>query len=239
MLLKLSLKKNHRANPGGFYMNQKNRISLIFLCLALNLSVAHAAIETQTPATPANFITEYRKAKNEALPMSQRWTALIKATDLATGDDFNKVMAFADSKEWYLRNASLVALDKSGNDMVYDQAKKLVTDKALVVRSAAVDILSRLNNNEIKQIFSTELEKKYNFNGKSSLWIRKQMMSHLIKNPKKSEKDFFVKYLYDQDIEVAALSTHALEKITDIRFSGKNNTEIVKQWQTVAKNQKW
>lgn len=206
-------------------------ISILILFLSL---AAAAAIEDTS-----NFSTEYKKAKNEALGMSERWSALQKASDLASGEDFSKIVAFADSKDWYMRNASLIALDKSGNGMVYDQAKKLITDKALVVRSAAADILARLNNDDVKKIFSMEMDKKYNFSGRSSLWIRKQMMSHLIQNPVKADRDFFMKYLSDDDQEIALLSTKALEKITDIRFEGKNTGEVIQQWKDVAKTQRW
>lgn len=208
----------------------------LFLGLMFFSISALAAIQDSASTV---FSTEYAKARNEALPMGQRWKALQKASEVATGEEFSKIVAFGNSRDWFMRNASLVALDKAGNDMVYDQAKKLIQDKALVVRSASVDILARLKNNSMKKIFSQELEKKYNFNGQSSLWIRKQMMSYLVRNPEKSEKDFFLKYLYDKDIEVAALSTQALEKITDIRLTGKNQTDLVQQWKKVAQNQKW
>ena len=218
------------------------KIKYLFLIVCLQgvlLSTVHAAVATGNGPESTTFIFEYKKAKNESLPMNQRWAALQKATTLASGEDFLKVVAFTDSKDWFMRNASLVALDKSGSDMVYDQAKKLITDKALVVRSAAADILMRLNNDAVKKIFSAELEKKYNFNGKNSLWIRKQMMSHLVKNPTVSERDFYVKYLDDQDIEIAALSTKALEKITQIRFTAANDRDLVKQWKKAVRQEKW
>lgn len=218
----------------------KMKSLLVMLCLQGVLSsVAHAAVATGNGTEATTFIAEYKTAKNEALPMSQRWAALQKASALASGDDFLKVVAFGDSKDWFMRNASLVALEKSGSDMVYDQAKKLITDKALVVRSASADILMKLNNDTVKRIFAAELEKKYNFNGKSSLWIRKQMMTHLVKNPTASERDFYVRYLDDQDIEIAALSTRALEKITQVKFTAANNKDLVKQWKNAAKQEKW
>lgn len=203
------------------------------------ISNAFGAVATGNGIEAATFISEYKKATNVALPMSQRWAALQKASAQASGDEFFKVMAFGDDKDWFMRNASLVALDQSGSDMVYDQAKKLVTDKALVVRSAAADILMRLNNDNVKKIFSAELEKKYNFNGRSSLWIRKQMMTHLIKNPTVTERDFYVRYLNDQDPEIALLSTRALEKITRIRFTAANDKELIAQWKKAAQQEKW
>lgn len=218
----------------------KMKSLLVVLCLqGISMPAVHAAVATGNGPEATTFIAEYNTAKNEALPMSRRWAALQKATALANGDEFLKVIAFGDSKDWFMRNASLVALEKSGSDMVYDQAKKLITDKALVVRSAAADILMKLNNDAVKRIFSAELEKKYNFNGQSSLWIRKQMMTHLVRNANSNERDFYVRYLYDQDVEIAALSTQALEKITKIRFTAVNSKDLVKQWQKAAKQEKW
>ncbi len=210
----------------------KRVLALVILLISFSLS---AAIKDQT-----TFEDQYRIANNGNLGMNQRWKALQKATALAQGNDVAKIVAFGDSKDWYMRNASLVALDQLGNNMVYDQAQKLITDKALVVRSAAVDVLSRRDNSDmVKRIYSQELDKKYNFSGKSSLWVRKQMMEYLVKHADKSERDFFVKYLHDQDIEIANLSTQALEKITSIRLSAKTSTDLVQQWKAMAKNQKW
>ncbi|MBC7753770.1 MAG: hypothetical protein H7Z71_06000 [Moraxellaceae bacterium] len=211
-------------------------LAVFQLILTSNLK---AAVATGNGVESTTFISEYKKAANVALPMSQRWAALQKASAQASGDEFFKVMAFGDDKDWFMRNASLVALDKSGSDMVYDQAKKLMTDKALVVRSAAADILMRLNNDAVKKIFSAELEKKYNFNGRNSLWIRKQMMTHLIKNPTITERDFYVRYLNDQDPEIAVLSTRALEKITRIRFTAANDKDLITQWKKAAQQEKW
>lgn len=183
-----------------------------------------------------NFTAQYQIASNGALSMTQRWKALLKAAELAEGAEMNKVLAFAESKDWYMRNATLVALDKLGNDMVYEKAKVLVTDKALVVRSAAVDILSRSNSREIRKIFSQELAKPYNFSGKTSLWIRAQIMKHLIQSPTEEEKPFFAHYLFDRDRQIAEMSTIALEKVTNIKFDGKDR---LAQWKKVAKERRW
>ena len=64
------------------------------------------------------------------------------------------------------------------------------------------------------------------------------MMTHLVKNPTASERDFYVRYLYDQDSQIAAVSTKALEKITSVRFTAQNDKDLIKQWQKAAKQQK-
>ncbi len=186
-----------------------------------------------------SFEAQYKLANNTALPMTARWKALMQAAEAADSHQIQKIINFSKDKDWFMRNASLVALDKMGTDLVYDQAKLLITDKALVVRSAAIEQLSKLNSSEIRKIFSEELTKKYNFNGTSSLWIRPQIMKYLVQRPSAEEKSFFVKYLYEKDEQIALLSTEALQKLTNIRFSGATQTEVVAQWKKYSKEQKW
>lgn len=186
-----------------------------------------------------NFEAQYILAKNTALPMSSRWKALLLAAESADGSQIQKIIAFAKDKDWFMRNATLVALEKIGTDLVYDKAKELISDKSLVVRSASADILIRLDNTDVRRIFSEELTKKYNFNGQASLWIRPQMLSHLAEKPLAQEKTFFVQFLHEKDSKMALIGIEALQKLTDVRFSGKNEKEIISQWKSYAQQKKW
>lgn len=183
-----------------------------------------------------DFATQIARAKNQSLPMAQRWDALIKSAEEADGTQIKQVLEFAKSKDWYMRNALLVALDKMGTDLVYDSAKRLVSDKALVVRSAAVDILTRLENQEVRELLAKELNRNYNFVGKKSLWIRAQIMKNLVKKPYQSEKEYFAKLLFDNDPEISAMSMQALEKISQVHFEGEN---ALSSWKKFVKEQKW
>lgn len=183
-----------------------------------------------------NFSSQIARAKNQALPMAQRWDALIKSAEAADGKQIQQVLAFAKSKDWYMRNALLVALDKMGTDLVYDKAKALVSDKALVVRSAAVDILTRLESQEVRDLLAKELNRNYNFVGKKSLWIRAQIMKNLVKKPYQSEREYFSKLLFDNDPEISLMSMQALEKISQVHFDGEN---ALGSWKKFVKDQKW
>ena len=183
-----------------------------------------------------SFTTEIARAKYQSLPMAQRWDALIKSAEEADGTQIKQVLDFAKSKDWYMRNALLVALDKVGTDLVYDKAKVLVSDKALVVRSAAVDILTRLESQEVRELLAKELNRNYNFVGKKSLWIRAQIMKNLVKKPYQSEREYFSKLLFDNDPEISAMSMQALEKISQVHFEGEN---ALGSWKKFVKEQKW
>ncbi|MBC7458906.1 MAG: hypothetical protein H7235_11540, partial [Bdellovibrionaceae bacterium] len=52
----------------------KMKSLLVMLCLQSALSsVAYAGIATKNLPEATTFISEYKTAKNEALPMKQRW----------------------------------------------------------------------------------------------------------------------------------------------------------------------
>lgn len=219
--------------------------NIILLAGTVFVCHVHAAIPNATTSNSnvnpeINFEEQYKVAKNPALSMATRWKALLQASDVAEGEQFNKILSFTKDKDWYMRNAALVALDKMGSDLVYDKAKELINDKALVVRSAAADILMRLQNSaDVRRIFSKELSKNYNFNGKSSLWIRPQIMRYLTQKPQADEKSFFVQYLHDRDPAIASMSVDALEKLTQVRFESKDRKNLVAQWKKYAQDNKW
>lgn len=207
------------------------------LSLIFAVTVANAAPRA---ATDNDFTTAYKRAQDSTASMAVRWSSLLRAAELAEGAQVYKISEFTKSKDWYMRNASLVALGKLNNGMDFEQAKNLINDKSLVVRSAAADILANAKNNDgVKRIFSEEMDKSYNFNKKTSLWIRPQMMKYLTQSPNATDKSFYVKYLHDKDMKVASLSTEALEQITQVRFAGKNDADVVNQWRDYARSQKW
>ncbi|MFN3453860.1 MAG: HEAT repeat domain-containing protein [Pseudobdellovibrio sp.] len=208
---------------------------LLSMCLTIGCFSAptYAAIAEKELL---GFTDQLSRAKNTALPMTHRWEALIKASELADGKEIKQVLEFAEHKDWFMRNALLVALDKMGTDLVYEKAKLMVSDKALVVRSAAVDILTRLENYETRQLLIKELNKEYNFVGKKSLWIRSQIMKNLVKKPNSTEKQLFAKLLFDQDKEISSMSIMALEKINNIKFEEGKKAEL---WKKYVKDQRW
>lgn len=206
----------------------------------LSLILTTLIISTSWAAIPKvddkNYGAQLKIAQNTTLPMSARWQALIKAAELSTAQQIPEITAFAKSDDWFMRNAALVALEKINQSYAIDEAKVLVQDKALVVRSAAVDMLAKKNTIEIRQIFATELAKPYNFSGKQSLWIRPQIMKIMAKTASSYDRQIMAKYLFDSDKKVAALSAAGLERISSIRFDKKNK---IQAWQQFVKKNNW
>jgi hypothetical protein len=187
-------------------------------------------------AAKDDFSTYINFATDKKLDMSSRWQALIKAAEAASGDQVDEIKKFSSSTEWYMRNASLVALARINPTAALVEAKKLIQDKALVVRSAAVDVVAKDLTQDSKDLLLAEFNQPYNFHKKSSLWIRKQIVESISANAGSSDLGFFAKNLFDSDREVAELSARALDKI-----SGESRSEArsVKKWQSIAKEKNW
>lgn len=203
------------------------KAGLVFLCILQSTSYAGAA----------DFTQHMRSAADKKQAMQSRWIALLKAAQLAsTAEQVVQLQKFSKDELWYMRNASLVALQKVNRQVAEQTAQLLIKDKALVVRSAAVDVLAENLNEQNKLILRSELNQPYNFNKKSSLWIRNQIIEKLKARADESDRDFFVKGLYDSDTQIALHSAQALEKITGQR-PGKGSA--VEGWKEIVKRNKW
>lgn len=184
-----------------------------------------------------DFPALIRAAQNTTLTLTERWQSLVQAGTIAEPEQVEKIIAFSKNSEWFMRNAALVSLEGvRGGDDAIEQAKLLIKDKALVVRSAAVVTLTKKNTLDIKQLFATELSKPYNFSGRQSLWIRPQLMQQIVKLVSEDDRQFMARYLFDSDQKVAALSVKALEKISSVHFESQNS---VAQWQSYVKKNGW
>lgn len=208
---------------------------IIFACVAVfSILPAQASVDVGL-----GFTDYIKTAANSSLGMSKRWSALVKAADLAQQGQIAEIQSFAKASEWYMRNASLVALQKADLKSALNTAKVLVQDKALVVRSAAVDVLAIKLDNENKNVLKNELNKAYNFNRKSSLWIREQIVEKLAEVAQIEDRSFFVKNLNDTDKKVALISAQALEKITGRPVNSTEQTQYLKKWKALAESNRW
>lgn len=196
---------------------------MVLICFCCSLSFAAGS----------DFESHLRSASDVNAGMTARWHSLLSAAEMATPAQIAAIKKFTNSEEWYMRNAALLALKRIDINVAKSEAKKLVQDKALVVRSAAVDLLADNPADDIKQLLIQELNKPYNFNKKSSLWIRKQIVEKLSLSAGPQDKTFFAKNLFDSDRNVAELSAKALEKIT-----GQTQPSVEK-WKNIARESNW
>lgn len=187
-------------------------------------------------AATDDFENHLLTASNQKLNMNSRWSSLLAAAELADHDQLDEIKKFSSDKEWYMRNAALVALNKVNRDAAIIEARKLLSDKSLVVRSAAVEVVAQRMNLENKKALIEEIDKAYNFHKKSSLWIRLQILEKVAEVAGSSEREIFVKTLFDSDPKIATLSAATLEKITGKKLEGK---KFVESWKSYVADKKW
>jgi len=207
------------------------------LCSFLIISLVSFQLFAAIPQNAANdFKSQINIAQNPRNPMSMRWQALVNAADLASFSQIEEIKDFAKNKDWYMRNAALVALDKINVNHAVEEAQILLKDKALVVRSAAVDILSKRYTRENRNLMAVELSKPYNFAGKQSLWIRSKIFNVIAAKASIDDRAFFAKYLFDHDEKIAGAAAMTLERLTEVTLANKNK---VAEWRDYVKKQNW
>ncbi len=181
-----------------------------------------ASISSPTSSVSAAEISDFELQKKIILDskrtVSDRWQAVMKVASQYKGASKDFIVSLSDRSEWFLRNASLVALQAHYPEMVKANALKLLKDKALVVRSAAVDVLMQQSQQQELSLTEratlwSELEAPYNFRGTQSLWVRSQIAELLAKSPLKNENSMFAKYLNQSNIELKSIAQAALKKI--------------------------
>ncbi len=173
-------------------------------------------------------------------PMSMRWKALTLAAQVGQQKAVPELKKASRHSLWYMRNAALVAMNEINKDEAYDMARTLLKDKALVVRSAAAEILSQFKNPSVRDLFWEELYQDYNKKKNQSLWIRGQILGYLSQHPQAHERSLFASLLKDQDLSVQKESIHALEKITG-KVLGTNEMSLTKKvslWQSETSSAK-
>ena len=183
-----------------------------------------------------DFGTQISIAKNIKMPMSARWQALQKAAEVAKYNEITEIKKFSSSKEWYMRNATLVALQKINVNHAIEEAQMLLKDKALVVRSAAVDILANRYTMENRNLLADELSKPYNFSRKQSLWIRSKIFNVIAAKASADDRSFLTRYLFDTDEKIVRQAALSLERITDVHLNEKNK---VNAWRDYVKKSGW
>ena len=142
-----------------------------------------------------------------------RWKALTMAAYLKKQKAVPDLKKALVSNEWFMRNAALISLQSVSKTEGRVAAESLLTDKALVVRSAAVDVLAADMDGPIRELFWQAMNSKNNFRGNQSLWIREQLLGHLAKNPEISEKTLFQNLSQSSTPAMKILAKNALTQL--------------------------
>ncbi len=192
-----------------------------FLCVSANAAI---------PPVLSPAVTDKKEiAFSQSQPTSLRWKLFMEIVEKGGPEASAMIQKASVHRDWVLRSAALVGVKSLGVQPAKELGLRLLKDKALVVRSEAVNLLKQLPSNpQIRTHLWSELQERRNFRGGQSLWVRKQIVEFLAQNPVKEEKERFLKVLADRDQEVAALGQRGLEKLFGVQL-GERETPLKDQ----------
>lgn len=188
----------------------------------------------QVTAKNQDFYRDYvTLAFSENQSMRLRWRALMMAAETRGDKATPDLLRASVHKQWFMRNASLIALAEFNQGEAHIVAKKLLKDKALVVRSAAVDVLQKNPRPEVRELLWQELAQKYNYRNSESLWIRGQIVDALAQKPADFEMKNFSKLIGDKDARVQFAAMQGMEKLTGVKLGEAKmpREKLVLLWQ--------
>jgi HEAT repeat protein len=170
-----------------------------------------AALHEQGEVATQNLVSVIHDRKGT---LETRWRA-VTALGRVGGPDARAELerAFSDS-DWFIRNAALVTMRQYDSARALYWAKKLLQDKALVVRSAAVDTLAQFNDRSSTEALWQSLAASENFRGQQSLFIRRRIVETLAQLESSGHEGKFIAVLNDRDESLHEPALHALERLT-------------------------
>jgi HEAT repeat protein len=197
------------------------------------LSMPSKQLDAYVPQISSGMVLQLKhRAFDRDQGLSVRWKALVLAARIGGSSMSTELKEASRSSEWYMRSASLAAAGQVSFNESLVLARKLVNDKALVVRSAAVDILGESDESKDRDILWKVIDDPKNKRKGQSLWIRSQALNCLIKNPGRKDIPNLIKILKEDDAELSAIVILGLEKISDFKFG-------YEQESLAEKKQRW
>lgn len=163
-------------------------------------------------------------AFNKEADLQIRWKALVLGARLLGKDMQSDIVQASNSNEWFMRSASMMAASELSPQDAAQMARKLIKDKALVVRSAAVDVLGASSEASDRQLLWNVIRDPINMRKGQSLWVRSQALQFLAKKPHKKETARFIEMLKESDLELQAIAIQGLEKTSDFQFGTSNES---------------
>lgn len=224
-------------------MVKVSRFALYLFLIFLNTKITRASLPKQNPnsldlSKKENFSDiadglSYKDLYKDYISIDQKWE-LFKKIKNGNPEFAQKVfLTCLKSSDWALRSGGLQFLASIEPQLAKVKALELFkNDPALLVRSAALQVLEQLDLKNHKQDLWLALKDSKNFHKGHSLWIRKEIAKNLILISEKSDTLAWSLLLNDKDQDVIHYSIQALEKNSGM-ILGQNNMSLdskVKLW---------
>lgn len=221
--------KEPKADGGA---RGSSRISVEMTKSALGLPMANRlqALQEQGPQGYRNLVSIMF---NEAMSMDARWRAVTAAGRIGGELSKPELEKALKNKDWFMRNAGLIAMANIDRAQGTRWARELLSDKALVVRAAAVDTLVDLKDASSTALLWEKLYSKENYKGKQSLFIRRQIVEALASLEAPGREGKFIQVLADNDESLHVPAIKALERLTKQTVGNAKDPMKVRraQWQ--------
>ncbi|MCB0341337.1 MAG: HEAT repeat domain-containing protein [Pseudobdellovibrionaceae bacterium] len=162
--------------------------------------------------------------------LQSRWRAITAIGQFGPKQSQPILAKALESKQWFMRNAATVALVHSDRSWALKKAKVLLDDPALVVRTAAVNAISKHNGSELSPFLWHKLYSAENYRNGKSLWVRRHIAKALVEMGGAGDEPKFIGLLKDKDESLHALAIQGLEKIMKHKTRAKDLKEKRRVW---------
>lgn len=170
--------------------------------------------------------------------LQDRWRAITAMGQVDSQGALKTLEAAIVSREWFVRNAALIAMTHGPREKSLEWANRLLSDKALVVRTAAVQTIDKLGGKELSSELWNKLNAKENFRGTHSLWIRRHIVRALSRFPSPLDEKKFLSVLHDPDQSLHQWAIAGLEKITGKKLGESKDPVSSKREKWLASDQR-
>jgi hypothetical protein len=166
---------------------------------------------------PKSYRDLHAVAFDPSRPYDIRWRAVVSMAWLGGKESIVDLEKALDNPDWFMRDAGLKGMEKIDKAKTSEWAKKLLGDPALVVRSAAVQIIQEMHDTTAESALWEKINAPENFRGEQSLFIRRQILSALSDFATKGNEDKFAQFLTDKDKSLHIVAMEGIERATGIR----------------------
>lgn len=166
-----------------------------------------------------------------------RWRAVIRMAQVWPQKSETFLAKALENRDWLLRNASLKAASYVRKERARDWAERSLSDPAMLVRTQAADLLGQVGDQGSKELLWKELQKRRNFRGRQSLWVRNHILKALAKLSTEEEAGRFIPYLDESEERIQRSTVEALELLMGQRAHRPTHHKMplglrVRQWQS-------
>ncbi len=189
-----------------------------------------AALRAQGPTGYKNLRSLMFDPKSK---IDSRWRATMAVGRLGGALSLPELERASKAEVWELRSASLIAVSRFDRSTASKWARRLLKDKALLVRLTAVQTLDTIHDRTAVPELWTQLESRQNFKGQQSLFIRRRIVEALAKLEGSGSEQKFIALLEDRDPKLHQPAITALERLTG-QSLGKPNDPLPRRralWQ--------